>query len=64
MLLLLGLFEVEAEVEGEGEDDGCAVDAWGTVRPGCKGGGGEVTTPLLLPDEKCSKRPNPGCSCS
>lgn len=63
------------EVEGEGEEEEGPGDAWGTERPGCRGGGGggaDVTNPpnppalplLLLPPAKCSKRPTPGCNCS
>lgn len=68
--------EVEAELEGEGEDEEGPGEAWGIERPGCKGGGcgggADVTNPpippvpplLPLPPAKCSKRPIPGCSCS
>lgn len=72
LLLLGGLFEVEVELDGEGDDEEGPGEAWGTDRPGCKGGGGgaDVTTPPITPELPPplplpkSKRPIPEWSCS
>lgn len=65
------MLEADDEADGEGEEEDGPGDAWGTERPGCKGGGGgaDVTTPPITPDPPLllppkSKRPIPECSCS